>query len=252
MPSHLRNYNSFEPISAETTRTPYPSSAPPQKKQKMSLTQTYFIASSARSKLGKEAMKPDHNLRLLVGHANLLDSLMVELHDAEREQEAWFNQSVKSASKADKPQHVQWIDTIEEEDADVEEDNASATDSDSEDEDFSEEDFEMAIPLRRLRSPPVTVTSTEIEDFDEEAIYDDMEKDVNLALTRTPSHHSPPELINDSDSEDDSPPQSPPTMTVEYNEKQREAIATTTQAYFDDKSFVQEGFYIPEREAPLI
>jgi len=219
----------------------------------MSLSQTYFIASSARGKLGKEAMKPDHNLRLLVGHANLLDSLMVELHDAEREQDAWFNQSVKSASKPDKPQHIQWIDTIEEEDADIEEDNASETDSDSEDEDINEEDFEMAIPLRRLRSPPVAVTSAEVEDSDdEEAIYDDMEEDSDLALTRTPSHHSPPELINDSDSEDDSPPQSPPAMTMEYIEKEREAIATTTQAFFDDKSFVQEGFYIPEREAPLI
>lgn len=63
----------------------------------MSLTATYYIASSARAKLGKEACKPDHNLRLLVGHANLLDALMLDLHDAEREQEAWFNQTVQKA-----------------------------------------------------------------------------------------------------------------------------------------------------------
>src|SRR3954466_2187493 len=92
--SHLRLQTDFEPISAETTRS-YFVSSPPQKKQKMSLTQTYYIASSARSKLGREACKPDHDLRLLVGHANLLDSLMFELQQAEREQESWFNNSVR-------------------------------------------------------------------------------------------------------------------------------------------------------------
>ena len=70
MPSHLRLQSSFEePISANAI---YHNSAAlrPAKKQKMSLTQTYYIASSARGKLGREASKGDHNLRRLVGHAN--------------------------------------------------------------------------------------------------------------------------------------------------------------------------------------
>ena len=75
---------------------------------------TYSVASTARTKLGREAQRADHDLRLLVGHANLLDTLMVELADAEREQEAWFNQSVKKASKPEEPRHIQWIDTIAE------------------------------------------------------------------------------------------------------------------------------------------
>ena len=48
----------------------------------MSLTQTYYVASTARSKLGREANRADHNLRVLVGHANLLDNLMLDLANA--------------------------------------------------------------------------------------------------------------------------------------------------------------------------
>ena len=39
----------------------------------MSLKQVYRIASVARGKLGGAADQPEHNLRLLVGHANFLD-----------------------------------------------------------------------------------------------------------------------------------------------------------------------------------
>ena len=35
----------------------------PQKKQKMSITQTYFLAHSARGKLSREASRSDHDLR---------------------------------------------------------------------------------------------------------------------------------------------------------------------------------------------
>jgi hypothetical protein len=164
----------------------------------MSLSQTYYIASTARGKLGKEAVKSDHNLRRLVGHANLLDALMVELRDAERQQESWFNRSVASARR-EEDKHAQWAASIEEEDEDSE-------DSDS---DVDEADYEMAIPLRKLRSPPVTFSS---HDEDEE-IFEDTEGFPELALTRTSSH--PPELVHDSDSEDDSPPASPPQETYQ-------------------------------------
>ena len=82
MPSHLRLQASFEPLSANATYQTSPPSSPPAKKQKMSLTQTYYVASTARSKLGKEANRADHNLRVLVGHANLLDNLMLDLANA--------------------------------------------------------------------------------------------------------------------------------------------------------------------------
>ena len=230
MPSHLRLQSSFEAVPAHATYQTSPSS-PPQKKQKMSLTQTYYVASTARSKLGREAGRPDHNLRRLVGHANLLDNLMVELADAEREQEAWFNQSIKKNSKPEEPKHIQWIDTIEE---DPEEEDESDSDSDDE----YDEDAELyAIPLRKIKSPPVTFSSQEIEDEDMDAEYDE-EYDEEHALIRVASKHSPPELTHDdSDSEDESMPNSPEEASLEYSEKERQQIATT--AFYDIKQ--QQG-----------
>jgi hypothetical protein len=224
--SHLRIQTSFEPFTAETTRSHFVSS-PPQKKQKMSLTQTYYIAASARSKLGKEAQRADHDLRFLVGHANLLDSLMVELQDAERQQEQWFNQTMAKASKAEEPRHVQWADSIAEEE---EEDDDSESDSESENED----DFDM-IPLpRRLAQSLVQISTVEVEeDDDEDDFYDDMEDDSDLALTRVPSQsQSPPELVYEEESDDDTPPASPPQSTLNFSDK--EAMLTTT--FFDAKS----------------
>jgi hypothetical protein len=207
----------------------------------MSISQTYFVASSARSKLGKEASKADHNLRRLVGHANLLDALMLELRDAERQQDAWFNRTVQSAKK-EEDRHIQWADTIPEED-DVEEAVDSDSDSDS---DFDEAEFEMAT-LRRIRSPPITITSRPLdeEEEDEDEMYEDLEQSPELALTRTSSH--PPELVHDSDSEDDSPPSSPPQPVLEFNEK---TIFNFTISKKSAQSFDRP--IIQEHAAPLI
>lgn len=208
----------------------------------MSLTQTYYVASTARTKLGREAGRADHDLRLLVGHANLLDSLMVELADAEREQEAWFNQSVKKASKSEEPRHVQWIDTIaedDEDDSDLESDDGS---------DIYDEDEEMFnIPLRKIRSPPVEISSHEV---DEDMESDDDEYEEELALSRVPSNrHSPPELTldSDSDSEDDMP-SSPEQSLFELSEKERQQIATT--AFYDSKS--SEALLAQQHQQPMI
>jgi len=258
MPSQLRLQHTFEPFSAETTRTYFPSSQQPQKKQKMSLTQTYYIAASARSKLGKEAGRPDHDLRLLVGHANLLDALMIELHEAEREQEAWFNQTVRKVSTNEERKHIEWADTIvEEREEDEDEDDnmsESSNDSDDSDDSYDEEDFNMAVPLKSFRSAPVMITSQEAKD-EEEEFYDE-EDDEEHALIRTQSH-SPPELVDDSDSDDESPPASPPQPTLDFTaEQQRQAIAKT--GFFDGKqaalaaqeqAFIEDGFFIPERNS---
>ena len=217
--SHLRIQSSFEPVSAEIAASHFVAS-PPQKKQKMSLTQTYYIAASARSKLGKEACRADHDLRLLVGHANLLDSLMIELQDAERQQEAWFNQTMAKASKTEEPRHIQWADSILEEDEDSESDSDSESDCD-------DDDFDMIPMPRRIAQAPVHISTMEVDDDDEDDFYDDMEDNAELTLTRVPSQsQSPPELVYEEDSEDDSPPTSPPTSTFEFSEK--EALLTTS------------------------
>ncbi|KAK7524473.1 hypothetical protein IWZ03DRAFT_367257 [Phyllosticta citriasiana] len=253
MPSHLRLQSSFEPFTAETTRSVYPSAAPPAKKQKMSLSQTYYIAASARSKLTHEAQKSDHDLRLLVGHANLLDSLMLDLADAEREQEAWFNKTVNNAARSQQ-KHIQWVDTIDEEVMEDYDEDASDSDSDS-DYDEDAEAFDMIPPLRGIAQAPVVITTTEVDDDDDDdEEYVDDEFDEAHALTRTPSQQHPPELVHEEDSDsDEEPPTTPPQpAALEYSEKERQAISTT--AFYDrkDAALITDDYLIPQQNAPMI
>lgn len=229
----------------------------PQKKA-MSVTQTYFLAHKARAKLSHEAGRPDHNLRLLVGHANLLDSLMLDLADAEREQESWFTQSVHGASPASsktEERHIQWSDSVVEEDWEA---DSSDSDSDSDvDSDVEMEDV-APTPLSRIPSQAIIPSSPILQPMDAEFDDDDEEEDYDsLTLTRSQSHSiSPPELDHDSDSSDDeSMPPSPPTATIpSFSQKQRDATVTTKyldprqEEEEDDKSdFYNEGYYLPPR-----
>ena len=226
----------------------------------MSITQTYFLAHKARAKLSGEAGRPDHDLRLLVGHANLLDSLMLELADAEREQESWFNQSVSGAAKGDE-RHIRWADSpVEEpeddwqaEDADF--DSSSDSDSDLDEDEDEDEDIDMVdVPLRRAPSH-TDVPSLRNTDYDDMEEDDDEEEDfAQLTLTRSPSHSgSPPELDLDSDSsEDEMMPPSPPTTTVPaFVEKPRTSISTTqlygSKQEEEQQSYYAEEFCLPQR-----
>ncbi|EXJ82375.1 hypothetical protein A1O3_06188 [Capronia epimyces CBS 606.96] len=227
----------------------------PQKKLKMSITQTYFLAHSARGKLSKEASRPDHDLRLLVGHANMLDSLMLDLATAEQEQERWFNNIVSGSSAADETEeeeeedesrHARIETIVEEPELDWKAEDADSTDEESEDEE---------------EKSATNITTIELDSDMEE----DDETDGDLSLTRTASRHSPPELSLDtdsSDSDDDHMPPSPPSNSLEVlSEKQRQAIATTS--YYDAKdttslspadseAMEQQGFYLPSRQQPTI
>jgi len=214
--------------------------------KKMSVTQAYFLAHKARAKLSSEAARPDHNLRLLVGHANLLDSLMLDLAEAEREQESWFNQSVRGAAPKSEDKHIQWAGSM------VEESEHDFDDSDSSDDDsdFSDdEDVEMAdiVSLRRIPSHTVKDFGYDMEE-DEEDYEDDEEDFAQLALQRSPSHSaSPPELDHDSDtSEDESMPPSPPTVVLPtFSEKQADSYYAPTQE--DKDAFYDDGYYLPPR-----
>ncbi|KAM0436845.1 hypothetical protein ACHAPT_002558 [Fusarium lateritium] len=212
-------------------------------KKNMSITQTYYLAHKARAKLSREAAQPDHDLRLLVGHANLLDSLMLELADAEREQERWFNQSVRGASPQ-QDRHVQWADNIAEED----EEDYDSDSSDSDDYDSEDEDVEMS------NATPIKVMSPRVShvELDEDMEEDDLEEDyAQLELVRTPSHsNSPPELVDhDSDSsDDDSMPPSPPQPILSFNEKDTKEQSQKQQQQEDESnSFYDEDYYLPPR-----
>lgn len=237
-----------------------------RQQKKMSITQTYYLAHTARKKLTREASRADHDLRLLVGHANLLDSLMVDLADAEREQEHWFNQTVRGASKAsnEEPRHIQWAATstvveVPEEDSDDEDSSdldSDLSDSDEEDDsDFDENDFVINTPVRRRAPSPVAPVPEplleEEDDTDSDFEYDDAEDLEELSLHRSPSRQSPPELLADLDdsSEDEATPPSPPQPTLEaFNEK--EASATTIPLASQPNVFESE-FYVTQ-ESTLI
>jgi len=255
---------SRSPLSSQSSS----SSVSPPKRKAMSITQTYYLAHTARGKLSSEASRADHNLRLLVGHANLLDSLMLELAEAEQEQESWFNQSVKGANKTEQsPKHIQWADAVIEEPEEDWQVEDAESDSDSDSEFDDEEDVKMdaattMVSLHRVSSRPIPSADYESD----EEIEDDGEEDyAALTLTLTQSHSSshPPELSHDSDeesSEDESMPPSPPSASIpSFTEKQRQQIATTS--YYANSSsqplslenqaeFQEKGYFLPQRAAP--
>lgn len=193
MTSSLRFQSPISPISIDTasTHSLHPSQIRPAKKQKtMSLSETYFLAHTARGKLSREAARGDHDLRLLVGHANLLDGLMLDLQRAERDQQrdSWFGDAAKQRVRGEAAT-VQWADAIPEEDlADFEldsDDSDSDADSDAEPDLFDD-----------------------INDEEADVYADDEANNHNLILTRTASHV--PDLVHDSDDSDDDSPPSPP------------------------------------------
>lgn len=222
----------------------------------MTLTQTYYLAHTAKAKLSKEASRADHDLRLLVGHANLLDGLMIDLAEAEQDQESWFNQTVKGASAEDPNKHVEWTRSLPAVTEDYEEDEE---DSDSDNDDVDDLENEIAYttsaPLRR--APTVTpVPVPEAMDVDED---DDDEDDYeHLQLTRTPSRSSPPELLHesDSDSDDDSMPPSPPMPEMQiddtFSEKQQRKQPRDSIQQHSEESFYEDGFYLPQRQTVAI
>ena len=217
----------------------------------MSIAQTYFLAHTARAKLSREAQRSDHNLRLLVGHANMLDCLMLELAEAEKEQERWFNQSARRVSStAADSRHIRWADRVVEtsEDWDNEDALLSDTDTDSDNESDYGHDDRFFVDVQPIPSTP-TATVTPVashhsyDDDEEEQYEDDLEEDYSeLALTRTNSHsHQPPELLSDDESEEeDASPPSPPQPTFDHFSSTKET----------DEALVPSPFYTSKPSTP--
>jgi hypothetical protein len=144
----------------------------------MSITQTYFLAHSARGKLLREAARPDLDLRLLVGHANMLDSLMLDLTNAEQEQERRFNNIVSGSEEKEQEGPAQIETVVEEPEYDWEAQDTASSDEESEDE--------------TEQRPKPKFSAVEI-DSDME---DDDEENDDLTLVRTASRHSPLSLAS--------------------------------------------------------
>ena len=227
----------------------------------MSLTQTYYLAHTARAKLSREAARADHELRLLVGHANLLDGLMLDLAEAEREQESWFNQTVRGAAEkeTEEPQqHVKWSESLPVVMEDYEEEDSSDDESDADEEEVI--GYARPTPLRRAPAVPTIITTTEMDiDTDEDEEEDDDDYQEELALTRS-SSRTPPELLHESDSEsdDESMPPSPPITHDSYAEQRSQSSLFPPTSKVQSKSipvkasqeedFYEEGYYLPQRQ----
>ncbi|KAG0127696.1 hypothetical protein HOY82DRAFT_567456 [Tuber indicum] len=199
-----------------------------QNPEKMSITQTFYLAHKARGKLSSEASRQDHNLRLLVGHANLLDTLMIHLSEAERDQERWFNTVVRGNEES--REYRDLPETIEEEPEEygsLAADYDSDSDSSEESGDEEMEDVDATYTLTREPSYKYYQTQETIigvseveEDYqegEETEDEDDVDEDGMFSLTRTRSRR-PPSLCSDysDDEEEESNPPSPPQPTIQH------------------------------------
>jgi len=232
--------------------------------RKMSITQTYYLAHTARGKLATAAAQSDHNLRLLVGHANLLDALTIELQDAENSQQVTFNQTTKGSPKQGAQPQIAWSSSIMEESEDMANYEAEP-DSDDDENDF----FKSAEHIVKLVGGSLSGFDDPTANFmlppsiDEEEETDEDEEDItDLSLIRVPSHSDQvPELIMDASDESDddsvaSPPPSPANMHAQdtitmdfgfnYANKQQ-TIEPTAHFQGDD------GFYTSQQGlSPMI
>lgn len=207
---------------------------------------------------------------------------MLELADAEQEQERWFNQTVNGATRASQEEpsqsrHIQWAETVvEDPEDDWDPEDVSDADSDvSDDSEYDEDDFVINAPpspppasIRRSRAPsPVAIiTEHEIVDEDEEDSDSDFEDDdledlEQLTLTRSPSRQCPPDLASDSDEdeeEDDSLPPTPPQPTFDSfnaanNTKQPDE--KTTELGLPDSDhpgLFAQGYYVSRQDQGTI
>lgn len=178
----------------------------------MSLADTYLLASKARSKLTREASRNDHDLRILVSHANMLDNLMDSLaqrrYQKQQQQQQPQVQPILTSSQTEqpsypaptfdlaKPQHIETIEhEINEEydDDDYSDDDTRYSEEEEEEEDEEEyyededeEDYSMfedcQLPSSRIYQtrnkqykvlPTVDEAPLEEEEEEEEDYYEE-------------------------------------------------------------------------------
>jgi len=229
----------------------------------MTVTQTYRLAHTARGKLSAEASRGEYDLRVLVGHANLLDNLMIELAEAEKEQEDFYDSNLRSSSPY--AHTVEDLEIPDESDSDSDDEDVDA-DSRSDYSDFEEEHFaRMAVPTKHSTSRPsltaVTEDLDEEEHDEDEDEYDDLDhNNPDLSLSRTHSHIDTthelnvPELVHDSDDSDDESQSLPPSpdyssVTItDFAMATRKPTTTTTA----EEALHENGFWIPEQQPQMI
>lgn len=105
---------------------------PVEQRQKWNIYQTYDLARTARGKLCEEAAKVDHDLRILIGRASMLDYLMIHLASAEQDQKRWFNPSFSSTRHDEDLEQGYFVTISEESEEEWEAEDHESSDVDSE------------------------------------------------------------------------------------------------------------------------
>ena len=168
---------------------------------RVSLTETYTVATTCKRKLGFEADRADRQLRRLVCHANMLDALMEELADRERGLEGKLNALIRAAPRPHSGQQIQWLDRIAEESEEEESDfDSDSGFHDSSDEEDAQDGTSCRVIIAK-KSPPPKLLAGYFAKSGEDLEEDDEAHDYELVLKRWPSHQLVPELTKDGDSD---------------------------------------------------
>lgn len=202
----------------------------------MSIMETYITASRARTKLTKEATRPDHDLRKLVLHANLLDTLMDRIHrhkPQQPEKEGYYTRGPGSVIQFASPEVTRaTVTCIEPRDDDDDDDDDSDSDENeyylstevsySDDEEFyddscsSDDDSDLdddeddddddasthyRISVVELGDPSqggvIEIQHVEVQEEEEKEKENVSESEEDLSLERTPSNYRSLPLMED-------------------------------------------------------
>lgn len=103
---------------------------------------SYALAHTARCHLLREGARKDHNLIRLVGHANLLDSILTDLNNAKEKLEVQLFYPKVPLSDTEKGRLLRELALIEQAIEDAEDDDILREDDEEEEDDDEEEDEE--------------------------------------------------------------------------------------------------------------
>lgn len=169
-----------------------------------SITEKYILAARARAKLTREANKQDHNLRILVGHANLLDGLMESIQNTRYESKMQVPEFKSVQFQPFTLPNETTVTLIEDDDSSDEEDDdyeeeegvteiyysSDDSDFDSDDEEDDDEEFDVSevdykIDLHRVHSSNFKSLPT-IDELSEQE-YEELEESSELEASETES-----------------------------------------------------------------
>ncbi|KAK9369968.1 hypothetical protein V1509DRAFT_618109 [Lipomyces kononenkoae] len=134
----------------------------------LSFAQSYKLMTVARTKLSRAANTSDHDLRVLVSHANFLDALMIHLEH----KDAPVASARRRTLARDREEEYRYFSHSDDEDSYSDDDSDSDSDCSSDDEDEDEEEYLVVTSNGRTLSP-IPERSRETSDREDDDDDDD-------------------------------------------------------------------------------